>query len=293
MPFQLYSREKSIGKSTRDQREIIPPNGRQKLVVNYATSRMLKPYEGSVRRQYQKGLWLQLRTSAHQTQIHAKIHRIQVDNQMRACLFPVILAPVDPPKSVTADSIPKPLIELSVLMYESPEQTSMRQFKYVCALVQELHLKIDQGLINAYNDLFEEEEILDEDILTFLEEDLKVSRLALRDIAKLQVTQGQKDFYDILHMSPLKLHLSFSLTSYKTSKDPSRRSNFFGLFLQSLGVTITDTDDVVFRLAYFERKHQFYTMADLADEMARHYASQASNPDHAQTHDSMNQLHEP
>ena len=65
---------------------------------------------------------------------------------MRACLFPVILAPVEPPKSVTADSIPKPLIELSILMYESPEQTgSMRQFKYVCALVQELHLKIDQG----------------------------------------------------------------------------------------------------------------------------------------------------
>ena len=163
------------------------------MVVNYATSRMLKPHEGSIRRQYQKGLWLQLRTSAHQTQIHAKIHRIQVDNQMRACLFPVILAPVEPPKSVTADSIPKPLIELSVLMYESPEQKgSMRQFKYVCALVQELHLKIDQGLINAYNDLFEEEEILDEDILTFLEEDLKVSRLALRDIAKLQVTKGQK-----------------------------------------------------------------------------------------------------
>ena len=92
--------------------------------------------------------------------------------------------------------------------------------------------KVDQGLINAYNDLFEEEEILDEDILTFLEEDLKVSRLALRDIANLQVAKGQKDFYDILHMSPLKLHLSFSLTSYKTSKDPSRRSNFFGLFLQ-------------------------------------------------------------
>ena len=215
-----------------------------------------------------------------QTQIHAKVHRVQVDNQMRGCLFPVILAPVEPPKSVTADSIPKPLVELSVLMYESPEQTpqttgSMRQFKYVCALVQELHLKIDQGLINAYNDLFEEEEILDEDILTFLEEDLKVSGLALRDIAKLQTTKGRKDFYDILHMSPLKLHLSFSLTSYKTSKDPSRRSNFFSLFLQSLGVTITDTDDVVFRLAYFERKHQFYTMGDLADEMVRHYAGQA------------------
>ena len=66
MHMQLYSREKSIGKSTRDQREINPPNGRQRSVVNYATSRMLKPHEGSLRRQYQKGLWLQLRNSAHQ-----------------------------------------------------------------------------------------------------------------------------------------------------------------------------------------------------------------------------------
>ena len=55
--------------------------------------------------------------------------------------------------------------------------------------------------------------------------------------------------------------------------------------MQSLGVTITDTDDVVFRLAYFERKHQFYTMADLADEMARHYASQVS---HHEFHETIN-----
>jgi vacuolar protein sorting-associated protein 13A/C len=71
-----------------------------------------------------------------------------------------------------------------------------------------------------------------------------------------QVTKGQKDFFDNLHLSPLKVHVSFSLTSYKSSKSASRRSNFFGLFLQSLGVTITDTDDIIFRLAYFERKHQ-------------------------------------
>ncbi len=89
------------------------------------------------------------------------------------------------------------------------------------------------------------------------------------------MTKGQKDFYDYLHLSPLKVHVSFSLTSYKSSKQSpgsaaaaaSRRSNFFSLFLQSLGVTITDTDDIIFRLAYFERKHQFYSRDDLVGDM--------------------------
>ena len=71
---------------------------------------MLSPHEGRIRRQFQKGLWLQIRTSAHQRQIHAIINRIQIDNQLVNCLFPVILAPVPPPKSVLADSIPKPFI---------------------------------------------------------------------------------------------------------------------------------------------------------------------------------------
>lgn len=229
-------------------------------------------------RQFQKGLWLQLRTSAHQRQIHAKINRIQIDNQLVNCLFPVILAPVPPPKSVLADSIPKPFMELSMLQYISPERTNMAQYKYICALVQEVHLKIDQGLLNALMELTEaEEEILDEDINEFLKEDLALARKPLNEFASLRVTQGQKDFFDYLHLSPLKVHVSFSLTSYQSSfkMKASRRSNFISLFFQSLGVTITDTDDVIFRLAYFERKHNFYSSEDLFKEMSRHYTSQA------------------
>lgn len=103
-----------------------------------------QPHVGRLRRQFQKGLWLQVRSSPHQRQIHAKIFRVQIDNQMSNCLFPVILAPVPPPKSVVADSIPKPFMELSILEFMSPEHTNLRQFKYVGALVQELHIKIDQ-----------------------------------------------------------------------------------------------------------------------------------------------------
>ena len=99
--------------------------------------KMFSPHEGRIRRQFQKGLWLQVRTSAHQRQIHAKINRVQIDNQLVNCLFPVILAPVPPPKSVLADSIPKPFMEFSMLQYISPEHNSMAQYK-VKNLVQKV-----------------------------------------------------------------------------------------------------------------------------------------------------------
>ncbi len=141
--------------------------------------------------------------------------------------------------------------------------------------MQELHIKIDQGLINALLELLEQDEPLDEKLDEFLLEDMTLAKKPLKDIARLQVTRGQKDFFDDLHFSPLKVHVSFSLTSYKTSKSTVQRSNFFNLFLQSLGVTITDTDDIIFRLAYFDRKHQFYSQQDLVGEMVHHYVSQA------------------
>ena len=82
----------------------------------------------------------------------------------------------------------------------------MSQYKYVCALVQEVHLKIDQGLLNAMYEFSEvEEEILDEDINEFLKEDLALARKPLSGLATLRVTQGQKDFFDYLHLSPLKV----------------------------------------------------------------------------------------
>lgn len=45
-----------------------------------------------------------MKTSPSQMQLHAKINRVQIDNQMYDCIFPVVLAPVPPPKSVAADS---------------------------------------------------------------------------------------------------------------------------------------------------------------------------------------------
>ena len=65
---------------------------------------LLQPNRRYLRRSFQSGVWLQLRSSAHQQQLHAKLNRLQLDNQLRDSVFPVVLAPVPPPKSIAADS---------------------------------------------------------------------------------------------------------------------------------------------------------------------------------------------
>ena len=65
---------------------------------------LLSPNRRHLRRSFQSGVWLQLRSSAHQRQLHAKLNRLQLDNQLPDSVFPVVLAPVPPPKSIAADS---------------------------------------------------------------------------------------------------------------------------------------------------------------------------------------------
>ena len=65
---------------------------------------LLQPNRRYLRRTFQSGVWLQLRSSTHQQQLHAKLNRLQLDNQLRDSVFPVVLAPVPPPKSIAADS---------------------------------------------------------------------------------------------------------------------------------------------------------------------------------------------
>lgn len=62
-----------------------------------------------------------------------------------------------------------------------------------------------------------------------------------------QSLQEQKSFYDLLHFSPLKIHVSFSLASTGGATQNTLTPNFLNVLLQGLGVTLTDMNDVVFK----------------------------------------------
>lgn len=99
--YQDYLRQRAVGSETGNQfglndgsRVEIMPDGRLVWQRPKATT--------EVRRTFYPGLWVLIKTSPYQLQFHAKINRIQIDNQLIDCIFPVVLAPVPPPKSVAA-----------------------------------------------------------------------------------------------------------------------------------------------------------------------------------------------
>ncbi|XP_076380466.1 vacuolar protein sorting 13C isoform X3 [Megalopta genalis] len=265
--YQKYIRELQIGKDP-SQKLILEP----KLEIDYMNMEMLKPHRRLLRRTFQTGLWLQYRTSMHQVQLHAKINRLQVDNQLTDCVFPVILAPVPPPKSVTQSTVMKPFAELSMVK-RLLEHSSVQQFRYFKVLIQEFHVKVDIVFINAIMGLLEANEVNDTEEIELFKIDMKLVDKPLMYHVSLITTAEQKNFFDLLHFSPLKIHISFSMSG--SSSGPSAVPQVLNVLLQGIGVTLTDINDIVFKLAYFERDYTFMTTKQLISEATVHYVGQA------------------
>ncbi|KAJ1520910.1 hypothetical protein ONE63_003990 [Megalurothrips usitatus] len=259
--WERYNRELQIGNSANPRLKV------GKYEVDFEKEEILAPSRRVLRRSFQTGLWIQRKVSAHQEQLHVKVNRLQIDNQMADCIFPVVLAPVPPPKSVAATSVLKPFIEMSIVK-RLTEHSPVQQYKYYKALVQEFHVKVDIGFLNAVLPFFQPEEVSDADEAKTFANDMNAVEEPLMSHVAVQSSAEQKNFYDLLHFSPLKIHVSFSLGEGASSQSLPR---VLSVVLQSLGVTLTDMNDVVFKLAYLEREYVFLTQAQLMSEAKMHY----------------------
>lgn len=224
-----------------------------------------------IKRLFYPGFYLMMKTSPYQLQLHAKINRIQIDNQLTDSIFPIILAPIPPPKSVAATTELKPFIEMSVVQRIIPHST-VSQFKYLRVLMQEFHVKVDLDFITAIADMFAAETNENEAKKQF-EEDMSVQKQPLFAHVTVHSQQEQKNFYDNLHLGPIKVHVSFSMGTSDTGS--KALPSIISTILQGVGVTLTDVNDVVFRLAFFEREYQFFTQRQLISECTTHYTGQA------------------
>ncbi|KAJ8665252.1 hypothetical protein QAD02_006914 [Eretmocerus hayati] len=266
--YQKYTRELQVDKETAYRVALEP-----KLEVDFLNMEMLRPHRRYIRRTFQTGLWVQYRTSPHQVQLHAKINRLQIDNQLSDCTFPVILAPVPPPKSVSQSSVMKPYAELSMVK-RLLENSSVQQFRYFGVLIQEFHVKVDLAFTNALMLFFEADEASEAQESELFKTDMKLVDEPLLHHVNLITSAEQKNFFDSLHFSPLKIHISFSMTG-NDDGGSSAMPQVLNVLLQGIGVTLTDINDIVFKLAYFERDYVFMTHKQLVSEATSHYTGQA------------------
>ncbi|KAF7703592.1 hypothetical protein HF521_022599 [Silurus meridionalis] len=245
------------------------------IEVDFTRMQMRLPYSCAIRRNFLAGIHVELKQSPHQRSLRAQLHWLQVDNQLTGAIFPIVFHPVPPPKSIVLDSEPKPFIDVSIITRFN-EHSQVMQFKYFMVLVQEMAVKMDQGFLGEILAFFSP--------ATSIQADKKKSNLIEKDLNSLQTqlmessitdTSGLS-FFEHFHISPIKLHLSLSMGS---SGDESEEGNMLALqsvnlLLKSIGATLTDVDDLIFKLAFFEMKYQFYRREDLMWAVIKHYTEQ-------------------
>ncbi|KAM9640422.1 intermembrane lipid transfer protein VPS13C isoform 2-T2 [Morphnus guianensis] len=237
---------------------------------------MRLPVRCSIRRNFLSGIQVEFKQSPHQRSLRAQLYWLQVDNQLPGSMFPVVFHPVAPPKSVALDSEPKPFIDISVITRFN-EYSKVLQFKYFMVLIQEMALKIDQGFLGALSELFTP--------YTDPEAERQRSKLIKQDVDALNTELMESSltdlsmlsFFEHFHISPIKLHLSLSLASGEEASDKGDEMiaiHSLNLLLKSIGATLTDVDDLIFKLAFFEIKYQFYKRDQLMKRVVRHYSEQ-------------------
>ncbi|XP_068092806.1 intermembrane lipid transfer protein VPS13A [Hyperolius riggenbachi] len=93
----------------------LDPNTQVCLTPTLTGMKFVHPASAPVRRSFLPALKLEYSASAHQTAIRLQVYRIQIQNQIPGAIFPFVFYPVKPPKSVTLDSEPKPLTDVSIV----------------------------------------------------------------------------------------------------------------------------------------------------------------------------------
>ncbi|CAF1648367.1 unnamed protein product [Rotaria sordida] len=204
-----------------------------------------KDRKKTAKRQALDGLWVEYSFSTMNSALHLRINRLQIDNQLSYTMFPVMLYPVIP-KSTGNEYVEKPFIELSI--YESKlAQTNIKQFKYFKLLIQEFAVQIDQGLIVAILSFLTQHNINSPPMIN-MSSDLEQIRKSLDIIIKSQIDSpsGETEmFFDNIHLSPLKIHVSFSMHGSNPSEKLLNEYPLVGFLLQTLNVA--EVQDVILR----------------------------------------------
>lgn len=244
------------------------------LQVDFIKMHMTKPCFGQLRRTYTPSLWCHFRKSIHQTYLYAKIHRFQIDNQLPDAIFPTVLYPVPPPQALVRRNGPKPFIEVALLTHRSRD-LNLNTIKYFKVLIQELNIRIDKGFLLSVYDIFSGLQLPKQE-----KEKLKMDLLIVQQPlwkTKQKISRSKRTVVEYIHLSPLKVHFSFSPRGivHKAEPDPwSLQQDVVDFFLNSIGATLTEVKDVELRMAFYEKRGTLITPVELSMDVKSHYINQ-------------------
>ena len=199
--------------------------------------------------------------------LNTTIKWIQIDNQLYGGIFPILLYPSVVPK--TGKEMEAHPIFHTMVTRVKDDSYGVLYIKYATLLLQQMTLEIDEDFIFAMLDFTkvpgaswsEEHEgrLCDEDL----------------DIPEpQQEEQGQDVYFELLHLQPMQLDLSFVRTERINAEDTMQTSNPIMFFVNIMTMSIGNVNDAPLRMNALMLENARISVPALVANIKGHYTQE-------------------
>lgn len=199
--------------------------------------------------------------------LNSTIKWIQIDNQLYGGIFPILLYPSVVPKT-GKEMEAHPIFHFMVTKVKD-DSYGVLYIKYATLLLQQMTLEIDEDFIFAMLDFTKvpgaswseehEGKLCDENL----------------DIPEpQQQQQGQDVYFELLHLQPMQLDLSFVRTERINAEDTMQTSNPLMFFVNVMTMSIGNVNDAPLRLNALMLENARISTSVLIGNIREHYTQE-------------------
>ena len=199
--------------------------------------------------------------------LNSTIKWIQIDNQLYGGIFPIILYPSVVPK--TGKEMEAHPIFHAMVTRVKDDSYGVLYIKYATLLLQQMTLEIDEDFIFAMLDFTKvpgaswseehEGKLCDENL----------------DIPEpQQIQQGQDVYFELLHLQPMQLDLSFVRTERINAEDTMQSSNPLMFFVNVMTMSIGNVNDAPLRMNALMLENARVSVPALMANIQSHYTQE-------------------
>ncbi|OJJ49438.1 hypothetical protein ASPZODRAFT_129900 [Penicilliopsis zonata CBS 506.65] len=193
---------------------------------------------------------------------------IQIDNQLYGGIFPILLYPSVVPK--TGKEMEAHPIFHAMATRVKDDSYGVLYIKYATVLVQQMTLELDEDFIFAmlefakvpgasWSEEQEEGQLCDED--------LNIPEPQQQD-------PGQDVYFELLHLQPMQLDISFMRTERVNAEDKMRPSNPLMFFINVMTMSMGNVNDAPIRLNALMLENARVSMGVLVGNIRNHYTQE-------------------
>ncbi|KAL8804321.1 MAG: hypothetical protein Q9223_005969 [Gallowayella weberi] len=199
--------------------------------------------------------------------LNATIKWVQIDNQLYGGIFPILLYPSVVPK--TGKEMEAHPIFHTMLTRVKDDSYGVLYIKYATLLLQQMTLEIDEDFIFAMLDFAKVPGASwsEEHEGKLCDEDLGIPE-------PKQEQQGQDVYFELLHLQPMQLDLSFVRTERINAEDTTSSSNPLMFFVNVMTMSVGNVNDAPLRLNALMLENARISIPALIANVQGHYTQE-------------------